>query len=66
MAWKQAGLSETEPRAEERNQDAFSFLREAKQSDYTGGAEHAGKSNLSLHRVQTAQLQHHEEQEKRS
>ena len=46
--------------------DAFSFLREAKQSDYTGGAEHAGKSNLSLHGVQTAQLQHHEEQEKRS
>ena len=33
---------------------AFSFLREAKQSVLTGGAEHESESYLSLHRVQTA------------
>ena len=53
-------LSETDLRR--KDLERSSFLREAKQSDYTGGAEHEGKSDLGLHGVQTAQLQHDEKQ----
>ena len=51
-------LSETDSRR--KDLERSSFLREAKQSDYTGGAEHEGKSNLGLLGVQAAQLQHDE------
>ncbi len=57
-------LSETDSRR--KDLERSSFLREAKQSDYTGGAEHEGKSDFGLRGVQAAQLQHDEEQEKRS
>ena len=49
-----------------KDHERSSFLREAEQSDYTGGAEHESKNHIGLLGVQAAQLQHNEKQEKRS